>query len=595
MAFFLSMFLRCKHNAYNPNYTEIDDYFYGESIVSTFTEAREYCQSFGTELASIHSDQDFYKAKIKCQEAIAKNGDTGKGCWLGLTDIDVNGNYVWIDGTSSDYGFIDNDPSNPTISTFPWGNSQPSSGVEDCNTMYRYDDFQWHDDLCDGREYYPLCNKILDYDQETVSRCLSNDHSISAWYDGDSFNQYLNIWMDKSGNNNYGYIKDDNRLNIYQENTDATKEYWINDKAVISGRQSTEILFDIEINPENFTVINLCRYGVNKKKRILQTTIDDVVFGFEQDQASGNSGIGKLGIGYLSNSKTFESGYFITNENSKFEQNEWLFSTQQIDLYRGNFMDFTLDTFMNPMDSLQTGNQLHINYNVSATGGEGTFYCGEIIVSNDKLNSDELICMENYLQTKYNYTAPTVESSVNDSNEVSIMSPWYGRTNSLETGNKTALDQGRINGINDWGIRNDMYKFLIIDGWTSDGGDNQSYYGPFGVGGGVSPCVPFNLSDGDYITGYTVHYDDAHIYGLVFHTLLSVEYSCVNYSVINMRKQWGIYNETVSYYFGEQDFYYLTGFKANTGAWTVAIQFQNCCLVQIQTIHPDQHWLSHRE
>ena len=86
---------------------EIDDYFYGQESISNFSAASVYCQSYGTELASIHSLQDFYFAKIKCQEIVIKNGQKSQdGCWIGLNDRHVAGNYIWSDGTLSNFDLL---------------------------------------------------------------------------------------------------------------------------------------------------------------------------------------------------------------------------------------------------------------------------------------------------------------------------------------------------------------------------------------------------------------------------------------------------------------------------------------------------------
>ena len=131
--------------------------------MSSWNAATDYCRSHGTELASIHSEDDFNKAKTKCEEIISQNGGPGfqRGCWLGLNDVDIEGNYVWIDGTPSDYGFIDNNSSKPVIGT-PWGGNQPDQGSSDhCGTLYSNVDYKWYDAPCDLTTYYPLCNEIM--------------------------------------------------------------------------------------------------------------------------------------------------------------------------------------------------------------------------------------------------------------------------------------------------------------------------------------------------------------------------------------------------------------------------------------------------
>ena len=295
-------------------------------------------------------------------------------------------------------------------------------------------DYEWITySSCDISSLYPLCNKIPDQDEIEISQCLNGDHSISAWYDGDSFDVDLNIWMDKSGNNNNGYVVNEGDLTMPPYNNHLT----------IAGSFSTSILFDIEINPENYTVFNLCKYipTAAKKGRILQATVDDVTFGFLRD--IGDPSIGRSGVG--------RSGYWLTTAASKFGDN-WLFSTQQHKLYRGNFMDFTVDNFTNQV-TLQTGNKLHIN--VDDQYGQSGFRCGEIIVSNDKLDLGEIKCIENYLQTKYGYNTPV--QCLNDGREIAAWytgesvdvseTKWWDMTGNIQNGVITgSITYGDLNG-----------------------------------------------------------------------------------------------------------------------------------------------------
>ena len=91
----------------------------------------------------------------------------------------------------------------------------PLEPDNDCVSLQAEQEYTWNDIGCNSLVLYPLCNKIPDNNQIELFQCLKEDHSISAWYDGDSFNEDQNIWMDKSGNNNNGYIMNKGNLNIY--------------------------------------------------------------------------------------------------------------------------------------------------------------------------------------------------------------------------------------------------------------------------------------------------------------------------------------------------------------------------------------------
>ena len=143
-------------------HTEIDEYLPIESL-QDYSESESNCESLGTSLASIHSDQDQYKARLKCQSIITALGlsdPVSTSCWIGINSMDDNGaTYKWVDGSAVNYGFYNNDGSNPSVGIFPWSIGEPNNSEQQCTQIWRFDDYKWDDDHCSVSKI-PLCNKI---------------------------------------------------------------------------------------------------------------------------------------------------------------------------------------------------------------------------------------------------------------------------------------------------------------------------------------------------------------------------------------------------------------------------------------------------
>eukprot|EP00485_Elphidium_margaritaceum_P008096 CAMPEP_0202702238 /NCGR_PEP_ID=MMETSP1385-20130828/15263_1 /ASSEMBLY_ACC=CAM_ASM_000861 /TAXON_ID=933848 /ORGANISM="Elphidium margaritaceum" /LENGTH=230 /DNA_ID=CAMNT_0049359855 /DNA_START=40 /DNA_END=729 /DNA_ORIENTATION=+ len=118
----------------------------------TWNEAETYCVTqYGTHLASIHTADDNLQAKFDCGDIY---------CWIGLndcgdpTDCDINnygsgteGTFVWIDGTSYDYGNWDTETGQP----------DNNDADEDC-VSFKPGSTKWYDFHC---KQYPsafICN-----------------------------------------------------------------------------------------------------------------------------------------------------------------------------------------------------------------------------------------------------------------------------------------------------------------------------------------------------------------------------------------------------------------------------------------------------
>lgn len=64
----------------------------------TYPEARAYCRAFGSDLASIASEEDNTAVAQLCADAA-----NGILCWIGLSDEGTEGSPQWLDGTEYDY------------------------------------------------------------------------------------------------------------------------------------------------------------------------------------------------------------------------------------------------------------------------------------------------------------------------------------------------------------------------------------------------------------------------------------------------------------------------------------------------------------
>merc|ERR1712087_509682 len=102
----------------------------------TWSEAQVYCESFGSDLASIHSEADNAAALEICP------GDT---CWIGLRDD----TYAYTDGSSYDYE--------------DWNDVAPRAGKYNCVTLWYG---QWSDAPCEWT-IVPLCNGPLPSEDPT--------------------------------------------------------------------------------------------------------------------------------------------------------------------------------------------------------------------------------------------------------------------------------------------------------------------------------------------------------------------------------------------------------------------------------------------
>ena len=145
--------------------------------------SKTFCLLFGTNLASVHSESDFYETRNLCRE------EPRRELLIGLNDIDNEGVWKWEDGGVNDYGFVNNSSTNPTSGIFPWVGNEPNDngGNEDCVMLWFLADYEWNDGQCHD-DFYPICNypdtnadKYSLYYADNIYTDQGKIRGISSW------------------------------------------------------------------------------------------------------------------------------------------------------------------------------------------------------------------------------------------------------------------------------------------------------------------------------------------------------------------------------------------------------------------------------
>ena len=125
----------------------------------TWDDALTYCGSIGQQLLSIHSDETQQQAEDLCGTKTHSDGTDG-GCWAGLFRTSGSSDWIWSDGSTTDYGF-DN---GATSGEYPWKPGEPNGTecfwwwetCENCIQLQYTGSYKWADNPCSTLSY-PIC------------------------------------------------------------------------------------------------------------------------------------------------------------------------------------------------------------------------------------------------------------------------------------------------------------------------------------------------------------------------------------------------------------------------------------------------------
>lgn len=125
----------------------------------SWNDAFDYCASIGQQLLSIHSVETQEEAQDLCDTKTHSDATDG-GCWVGLYRISEDDDWIWSDGSTTDYGFV----SGATSGNYPWKPGEPNGDscfwwwetCENCIQLQHSAVYRWNDNQCDTLGY-PIC------------------------------------------------------------------------------------------------------------------------------------------------------------------------------------------------------------------------------------------------------------------------------------------------------------------------------------------------------------------------------------------------------------------------------------------------------
>ncbi|XP_053403203.1 ladderlectin-like [Mercenaria mercenaria] len=130
----LYVLARCLYLSGTRICSEFSCYLLVETVQS-WDAAKDHCESLGGFLADIKSqeEQEFLDKTLLSKSSIASDN-----VWIGGTDCEEEGVFVWLDGTSVASGYVN------------WIPGDPNNGLnaEHCMETFRYHNNKWNDKKC---------------------------------------------------------------------------------------------------------------------------------------------------------------------------------------------------------------------------------------------------------------------------------------------------------------------------------------------------------------------------------------------------------------------------------------------------------------
>lgn len=216
--------------------------------------------------------------------------------------------------------------------------------------------------------------------------------NLAAWYTADSWTG--SSWTDLSGNNRTAtsYTGSIAKNTTYSAENGATKTFTTLSSADATG--GIRLPSDLDVNADNYTLFHVIRRvgpttgaDAEQRGRIVDGLGDNWLSGFWY---------GRSGLAFHMN--------WLTQSDTDTHVNNWVISTDQLNLYRSN--GITRTTIGQSAGSISASTTITINYgNYTAGGGSGSergrWAAAEVIFFNRKLSSTEYALVEGYLANKY--------------------------------------------------------------------------------------------------------------------------------------------------------------------------------------------------
>jgi hypothetical protein len=126
---------------------------YRDDRTRNWRDAEMDCVAHNMHLARV--DSEAQNAFIR---ATGMNVNFDGNIWIGGSDADVEGRWVWIDGTQFWMGNFSGQPVDGHFTAWSMGQPNSASGQEDCLAMWMGVS-TWHDATCGTREAY-MCQAL---------------------------------------------------------------------------------------------------------------------------------------------------------------------------------------------------------------------------------------------------------------------------------------------------------------------------------------------------------------------------------------------------------------------------------------------------